>query len=133
MSNAHWPTPRASVGTDKFRLTGGYLYSTFDPFYFYDTPLPPPTTSGYNSPRNEINAAVSSKWEHYRFTLSARRNLATNQMIAYGATAAYEDECFILDVRFTRRFTSLLGDNGATALLFFFTFKTVGQVGYRAI
>ena len=27
-----------SVGTDKFRLTGGYLYTTFDPFYFYDTP-----------------------------------------------------------------------------------------------
>jgi LPS-assembly protein len=122
-----------SVGTDKFRLTGGYLYSTFDPFYFYDNTLPLPTTSGYFDPRNEVTAMVSSKWEHYRFTLSARRNLATNQMIYYGATAAYEDECFILDVRFTRRYTSLLGDSGSTALLFYFTFKTVGQVGYRAI
>lgn len=76
---------------------------------------------------------LTSRWGHYRFSLSARRNLATNQMIYYGATAAYEDECFILDLRFTRRYTSLLNDHGSTALLFFFTFKTVGQVGYRAI
>jgi LPS-assembly protein len=122
-----------SVGTDKFRLTGGYLFSTFDPYFFYDTPLPPPATSAFNTPRNEVNLTASSKWDHYRFSVNARRNLATNQMISYGATAAYEDECFILDVRFTRRFTSLLGDNGATALLFFFTFKTVGSFGYRAI
>ena len=122
-----------SLGTDKFRLTGGYLYSTFDPFFFYDTPQPVPTSSGFFTPRNEATAEVSSRWEHYRFSLSARRNLATNQMIYYGATAAYEDECFILDVRFTRRFTSLLNDHGSTALLFYFTFKTIGQVGYRAI
>ena len=122
-----------AVGTDKFRLTGGYLYTTFDPFYFYDNPQPPPPTSGYFAPRNEVTAGVSSRWGHYRFSLSARRNLATNQMIYYGATAAYEDECFIFDVRFTRRYTSLLNDHGSTALLFFFTFKTIGQFGYRAI
>jgi LPS-assembly protein len=123
----------ASVGTEKFRLTGGYLYSTFDPFFFYDTPLPPPSSSAFFQPRDEITAAVSSRWDHYRFTVNARRNLATNQMVSYGATATYEDECFILDIRFTRRFTSLLGDDGATALLFFFTFKTIGSFGYRAI
>jgi LPS-assembly protein len=54
-------------------------------------------------------------------------------MIYYGATAAYEDECFILDVRFIRRYTTLLNDHGSTAVLFFFTFKTIGQFGYRAI
>jgi LPS-assembly protein len=122
-----------SVGTDKFRLTGGYLYSTFDPYFFYDTVQPPSAGSSYFSPRNEITAAVSSKWEHYRFSLSARRNLATNEMIYYGASAAYEDECFIFDVRFARRFTSLLDDHGSTSVLFFFTFKTVGQFGYRAL
>ncbi|MGA3004983.1 MAG: LPS assembly protein LptD [Acetobacteraceae bacterium] len=122
-----------SLGTDKFRLTGGYLYTTFDPFYFYDNPQPLPSTSGYFEPRNEATAGVSSRWGHYRFSLSARRNLATNQMIYYGATAAYEDECFILDVRFIRRYTTLLNDHGSTAVLFFFTFKTIGQFGYRAI
>jgi len=122
-----------SAGVDKFRLSGGYLYTTFDPYYFYDTPQPPPAGSGYYSPRNEVTAVITSKWEHYRFSLTARRNLATNQWINYGATAAYEDECFILDVRFTRRYTSLLDDHGSTALLFFFTFKTIGSLGYRAI
>ena len=125
----------ASAGVDRFRLSLGYLYTTFDPYYFYDTaPPPPPTGSGYYKPRNEVTLAVSSRWgDHYLFKGSARRDLANNQMINYAASVAYEDECFILDVRFNRRFTSLLGDNGSTALLFFFTFKTVGQFGYRAI
>jgi LPS-assembly protein len=131
--NTRMADATVSLGTEKLRLIGGYLYTTFDPFYFYDTPQPPPATSGYYDPRNEATAMLSSRWEHYRFSLSARRNLATNQMIYYGATAAYEDECFIFDIRFTRRYTSLLNDHGSTALLFFFTFKTVGQFGYRAI
>ena len=94
---------------------------------------PPPARSGYYSPRNEITLGVSSRWDHYRFSAIARRDLASDKWVNYGASVAYEDECFVFDVRFTRRFTSVLGDNGATALLFFFTFKTVGQFGYRAI
>jgi LPS-assembly protein len=123
----------AGIGTEKFRLTGGYLYTTFDPFYFYDNPQPLPATSGFFSPRDELTFSASSKWDHYRVSAIVRRNLSNNQWINYGASFAYEDECFILDVRFTRRFTSLLNDNGSTALLFYFTFKTVGQFGYRAI
>ena len=53
----------AASGTDKFRLTGGYLYTTFDPYYFYDAPLPPPETtppsSGVYFPRNEVTLAAS--------------------------------------------------------------------------
>jgi LPS-assembly protein len=125
----------SSVGTDRLRITGGYLYSTFDPYYFYDQTLtaPPPANSPYYIPRNEVNLTVSSKWDRYRASAYMRRNLATNQMVAYGGVLSYEDECFILDVRFIRRFTSIANDNGSTALLFFFTFKTVGQIGYRAI
>jgi LPS-assembly protein len=122
-----------SVGTDKFRLVGGYLYSTFNPFFFFDTASPPQAGSGFFTPRNEVTLAVTSKWENYRFGLSARRNVATNQMIYYGATAAYEDECFIFDIRFDRRYTSLINDEGSTSLMFYFTFKTIGQFGYRAI
>jgi LPS-assembly protein len=121
------------VGVDKFRLTGGYLYTTFDPYFFYDTAPPPMIGSNYYQPRNEATASLSSRWEHYRFSVYGRYNLTANQPVYYGATAAYEDECFIFDVRFARRYTSLLNDHGSTALLLFFTFKTVGQVGYRAI
>ena len=121
-----------NAGVEKFRLNLGYLYSTFDPYYFYDTPTPG-TNPNYLTPRNEITFGVTSKWEHYRFSLFGRRNIATNQFDNLGATAAYEDECFILDIRFLRRYTSLLNDHGSTALLFFFTFKTLGEFGYRAI
>ncbi len=121
-----------SAGGPKFQVTGGYLYSAFNPFYFYTAAQPLARTSAYFQPRNEVSASVSSRWEKYRVSAYVRRNLANNQFDYYGLTGAYEDECFIFDVRFTRRLTSLLGDNGSTALLFFLTFKTVGQVGYRA-
>ena len=51
----------------------------------------------------------------------------------WGRDAVYEDECFIFDLRFIRRYTSINNDNGATAVLFLLTFKTLGQYGYRAI
>ena len=54
-------------------------------------------------------------------------------MVAYGGDLVYEDECFILDLKFARRYTTYLLDNGATTLLLQFTFKTVGQFGYRAL
>ena len=63
----------------------------------------------------------------------ARRNLATNQMVAYGGDLIYEDECFILDLKFNRRYTTYLFETGATTLLLQFTFKTIGQFGYRAL
>ena len=58
---------------------------------------------------------------------------ARNQMVAVGADAAYENECFIFDVLLYRRYTSINNDHGSTALLFQFTFKTLGQIGYRAL
>jgi LPS-assembly protein len=124
----------ASVGVAKFRVTGGYLYDTFNPYTFYDQPPPPPPTdTAYYKGRNEITLGASSAWGHYRFSGIARRDLANQKMVSLAADAAYEDECFIVDVRFTRRYTSFNGDNGSTALLIQFTLKTVGQFGYRAL
>jgi LPS-assembly protein len=54
-------------------------------------------------------------------------------MVAIGADAIYEDECFIVDFKFYRRYTSIDNDNGSTVLLILLTFKTIGQFGYRAI
>ena len=69
----------------------------------------------------------------YRFSAYARRDLTTNSMVAVGADAIYEDECFIADLKFYRRYTSIDNDGGSTALLLLFTFKTIGQFGYRAL
>jgi LPS-assembly protein len=125
----------ATVGVPAFRLNLGYLYTTYDPFTLFDT-APPPTPAtdpSFFQSRNEVSVGATSKIGPYRFNAFARRDLTTNQMVAVGADAIYEDECFILDLKFFRRYTSIDNDGGATALLLLFTFKTIGQFGYRAL
>jgi LPS-assembly protein len=129
----HFADAVASVGVDKFRVTGGYIYTNFNPYTFYDQPQPPPAGNAFFFPRNEATFGVSSKWGDYRFNGYARRDLATNRMVAIGADAIYEDECFILDFRLYRRYTSINGDSGSTTALLMLTFKTIGQFGYRAL
>lgn len=123
----------ATVGVPKLSVSAGYLYTNFDPYYYYDQPPPPPPGNPYYVPRNEITMTASSNWGTYRFTGFLRRDLQTGQMVAAGGDAIYEDECFIFDLRAFRRYTSLNGDSGATAVLFLLTFKTIGQFGYRAM
>lgn len=124
-----------SVGVPKFRLNGGYLYTTYDPYTLFDS-APPPTPAtdpGFFGSRNEVSLGASSNWGPYRFSTFARRDLTHNRMVAVGADAIYEDECFIVDAKFYRRYTSINNDNGATVMLLLFTFKTIGQFGYRAL
>jgi LPS-assembly protein len=123
----------AAVGVPKFAMSLGYIYTTFDPYTFYDQPPPPPTGSSFYFPRNEITLGASSNWGKYRFDAYARRDLQSNQMVAAGADAIYEDECYILAFRFYRRYISYNGDNGSTALLVQMTFKTIGQFGFSAL
>lgn len=123
-----------TVGVPKFRLNGGYLYTTYDPYTLFDS-APPPTPAtdpSFFQPRDEVTIGASSAWGPYRVVTYARRDLTTNQMVAVGADAIYEDECLIVDLKFFRRYTSIDGDSGSTALLLLFTFKTIGQFGYRA-
>ncbi len=124
----------ASVGVPKFKLNLGYLYTTYDPYTLFDS-APPPTPASdpsFFQPRDEASLGASSNWGPYRFSAFARRDLTHNDMVAVGADAIYEDECFIVDLKFYRRYTSIDNDGGATALLILFTFKTIGQFGYRA-
>jgi LPS-assembly protein len=129
----HYAEAVSSVGVEKFRVSGGYIYTNFDPYTFYDQPAPPPAGNSFYFPRNEVTVGLTSKWGAYRFATTARRDLATNQMVSLGGDAIYEDECFIFDLRLYRRYTSINGDGGSTALLFLLTFKTIGQFGYRAL
>ncbi len=129
----HFADAIASVGVDKLRVTGGYIYTNSSPIDYYNQPAPPPAGNAYYFPRNEATVGVSSRWGEYRFNGYARRDLANNKMVSVGAAATYEDECFIFDLRMYRRYTSISGDNGATTVLFLVTFKTIGQFGYRAL
>jgi LPS-assembly protein len=124
-----------TVGVPKLRLNGGYLYTTYDPYTLFDTEPPPTpaTDPTFFQSRNEVTIGATSNWGTYRFNAYARRDLTTNSMVAIGADAIYEDECFIADLKFFRRYTSIDNDGGSTALLLLFTFKTIGQFGYRAL
>ena len=123
----------ATLGVPLFRVTAGYIYTNTDPYTFYDQPAPPPFGNPYYFPRNEITFGGSSQVGHYRVSANVRRDLQTGQMVYVGGDAIYEDECFIFDLRYYRRYTNFNGDNGSTAILFLLTFKTIGQFGYRAL
>ena len=122
-----------SFGVKEFRVTGGYFYSSTNPYSYYDQAPPPPSTSDYYQARNEIIAGVSSDWGKVRFQGYARQDLSRKRLVAYGADLIYEDECFIFDLRVYRRNTSLNDDNGSTTVLLLFTLKTLGEFGYRAL
>jgi LPS-assembly protein len=125
----HFADAVASAGPSFLRLSVGYFYTTTNPYLLYTSPaeLTTPTT-----PRNEISLGVSTTWDHWKLHGSVRRDLQTNQMITMLAGATYEDECFIFDVSFYRRYTSINNDNGSTAVLFQVTLKTVGEFGFHA-
>ena len=123
----------AAAGVPKFNVTLGYIYSPYDPYYYYNQPPPPPAGSPFYTARNEVTAGASTRWGYYRLTGYARRDLARNQMVAAGVDAIYEDECFIAALRFFRRYTNYNGDNGSTTVMLQFTFKTIGQFGFRAL
>lgn len=123
----------ADVGPRDFKVTAGYLYTADNPYELYDQALPPPSTSTYYTPRDEVTLGATARWDPYRFNISARRNLQTNQMDTISADAIFENECFIMDLRLFRRYTSYNGDHGSSAVLLQLTFKTVGTFGFRAM
>jgi len=123
----------ATAGVPAFNVTAGYIQTPYDPYYFYDQAAPPPVGSPYYIPRNEVTFGAATRWGRYRLNGYVRRDFARNQMVAAGADAIYEDECFIADLRFSRRFTDLNGDSGSTTVLLQFTFKTIGEFGFKAL
>ncbi|HET7880392.1 MAG TPA: LPS assembly protein LptD, partial [Acetobacteraceae bacterium] len=123
----------ASVGVPKFTVNAGYFYSAFNPYTEFDQPLPPPPGSPFFTPRNEITFGISSNWNNYRFSGFMRRDIQLSQMVSAGGDAAYEDECYIFDIRVFRRYTSYNGDHGSTTALVQMTFKTIGQFGFKAL
>jgi LPS-assembly protein len=121
----------ASAGPSWLRLSGGYLYSSYNPFFYYDTI--PTGSVNTTSARNEVTLGATTRYGPWRLSANARRDVQTNKMVTAGLGAAYEDECFVFDVEFFRRYVSLNGDNGASTVLFQVTFKTVGTFGFHGL
>ena len=125
----------ASAGPSALRLFGGYIYTNSNPYldYFNPPPLTAAQQAQLNTPRNEVTAGLSTSFlTNWKLHASVRRNLQSSQMVSVLAGGSYEDECFIFDVTFYRRYTSLNNDNGSSAVLFQVTLKTVGEFGFHA-
>ena len=79
-----------------------------------------------NVPTNEATLGLSSTYKNFRVSGYGRRDLASNRYVALGGSLAYTNDCFIFDVAFNRRYTTINGDTGDTSVLFTLTFKTLG-------
>ena len=60
-----------------------------------------------------------------------QENLREARLVGINAHATYENECLIFDVRFYRRYTSILKDSGDSGLLFSITLKSIGEFGFH--
>ncbi len=124
-----------SAGNPLFRPNLGYFYSSTNPYFLFDqSPATVPPTgypASYFIPRDEITLGASSAYGPYKFSGYVRRDLTLSKLVGIGAHGTYEDECFIFDVNFFRRYTSINNDHGGTTILFQVTLKTVGQFGFH--
>lgn len=122
----------ASVGTNRLRFTGGYLYTSNNPYYLYVQAGPPP--AAYYMPRREITAGVSSTlWKGWSVSAAGQRNLATGQFDNAAVSATWQNECAAVNFNFYRRFTSFNFDHGSTTFLINITLKTLGNIGFNAL
>jgi LPS-assembly protein len=120
----------ATGGPSWLRLNGGFLYSKYNPFTFYDQV---PTQVLTPDPRAELTFGGKLTEGPWRLSASSQYNIWTQQPVGLGVGGGYEDECFIFDVEFYQRYTSLNNDHGASSLLFQITFKTVGTFGFHSL
>lgn len=118
------------IGKPVFNVNFGYVYTSNNPYTYYDQP-PPGSSPLFYIPRNEATAGFDSRFGHYHFSAYVQRDLQTNQMVMLGAEAAWENECMILDTRFTRMYTEVNGFSGYEAVLFTITLKTIGAFGFH--
>jgi LPS-assembly protein len=113
-----------SLGT--VSLSAGYLFG-------------PPVTflSPYRS-RDEVSAGLGARiGENWRLSLSGRYDLGIGRPVLVQGSLTYEDECFILETRFVKRFAQDPATNqiypSNTVVLIRLGFKTIGEYFFRAI
>jgi LPS-assembly protein len=116
----------ANVTVENVTVSAGYLYSVPLPYLV-------PSRS-----REEVSAGIAGRInEFWRAGVSGKYDLALGRMVLVQGFAGYEDECFILEGRFIKRFaedpTSQTLYPANTILLFRVGFKTLGEYFFRAL
>ena len=128
----------APVGFDNTRLTVGYLYelpsALRTDLVTNSAGLLTSTSRYFREVYAGVNTRIATRW---RATAFGRYDLETSRGVSYGASATYEDECFLLEGRFYRS----LAENPATqrtypsgtTLILRIALKTVGDFSARAL
>jgi len=109
----------------RFSLTAGYLGTD-------------PAPSGLIRKRDEVSAGGTLKiTDFWRVGAFGRYDRVLERPVAAGASLVYEDECFVFETRFARRWAEDTATTseapGSTLLLFRVTLKTIGDFGIRAL
>ena len=135
-------TGRARRDGESFAARAYDVSATIRPFedtsftlgYLQAPPMP------YLNPvaqREEIYLGASQRLGFWRVSAFTRQDLQLNRPVATGLSALYEDECFIFETRFVKRYAEDPATNdlypASTMLLFRFGFKTIGDFGLRAL
>jgi len=106
-------------------VTASYLY----------TPAVPYLTPVRN--RDEVALGFTQRIGSWRFSAFGRYDINFDRPVAVTASAGYEDECFLIEARFLRRFAEDPATQdlypASTILMFRIGLKTVGDFGFRAI
>lgn len=127
----------ASFGTSLLNFSGGYLYSSTNPYVLYQQPFqlgyPSTFPAGYFVARREFTANAGTNYGPWSLSAGTERNLATGQFDSANFTAGWQNECMAVSLIYDERFTSFNLDNGNTTVLLQITFKTLGNVGFNAL
>lgn len=127
----------ASVGTSRLNFSGGYLYSSTNPYVLYQQPfqlgVPSSFPAAYYVPRHEITANAGTNFGAWSFSAGTERNLTTGKFDSASFSAGWQNECLGISLIYDERFTSFNLDNGNTTILLQINFKTLGNVGFNAL
>jgi LPS-assembly protein len=132
----------ANVGPPELKVSTGYLRSAVNPYLTYDYPLTgilfgaegkaqPTAQQPYPAPRDEASFGLQAHYGQWKLSGDARTDVRTHQMDSIDLTGAWENECAIVELIAYKRYTSVGGDHGDSAVLFQITLKTVGQFGFH--
>jgi LPS-assembly protein len=87
--------------------------------------------------REEVYLGATQRLGLWRVSAFGRQDIQLNRPVALGLSALYEDECFIFETRFIKRYAEDPATNdlypASTMLLFRLGFKTIGDFGLRAL
>ena len=107
-----------SLGDDKFKIMGSYLYSKED----YE--------NATNETLHELNAGFSSNLnEYWKLTGTSTSSLGASGdgLLKAGLNLEYTDECFSLGLYGERDLTNRKGAQAATTIMFKFGLKNIGD------